>query len=202
MTPHTSDLAAMISTRICHDLINPIGAISNGLELLVELNQAAGPEIGLINDSVASANAKLGFFRVAYGDARAESELPTDLAAKILDAMYSVGRFRARWLVKDDPLYRAQVKLMFLLVQCVESSLPLGGECLVTRDGATWVVDGSGARLNCNDGHWATLEHGAEIDGPASSNVHFSVAQVSLARLGGRLTKVTREGGVNVRVDL
>ncbi len=191
----------MISTRICHDLINPIGAISNGLELLVELNQAAGPEIGLINDSVASANAKLGFFRVAYGDARAESELPTDLAAKILDAMYSVGRFRARWQVKDDPLYRAQVKLMFLLVQCVESSLPLGGECRVTRDGATWVVDGSGTRLTCNEGHWAALEHGEQVEAPASSNVHFSVAQVSLARLGGRLKKTTRDGGVNIRVD-
>ena len=62
-------LAALISSRICHDLISPIGAINNGLELLRMSVQRDGPEMDLIAQSVQNASARIRFFRVAYGAA-------------------------------------------------------------------------------------------------------------------------------------
>ncbi len=53
-------------SRICHDLISPVGAIGNGVEFLAELTETI-PEVGLIADSVASANGKLQFFRICFG---------------------------------------------------------------------------------------------------------------------------------------
>ena len=64
------DLAALISSRICHDLISPIGAINNGLELLGMSGQSLDtPEMSLINESVQNASARIRFFRIAYGAA-------------------------------------------------------------------------------------------------------------------------------------
>ena len=63
------NLAALIGSRICHDLISPIGAISNGLELLDLAGGVQGPEMDLIADSVGNAGARIRFFRIAYGAA-------------------------------------------------------------------------------------------------------------------------------------
>ena len=63
--PHDpTELAALIGSRICHDLVSPIGAIGNGVELLA-MAGAAGPEVRLIAESVAAANARIRFFRIA-----------------------------------------------------------------------------------------------------------------------------------------
>ena len=59
------NLAALIGSRICHDLISPIGAINNGLELLGMTGSSEGPELQLITDSVGSATARIRFFRIA-----------------------------------------------------------------------------------------------------------------------------------------
>ncbi len=202
MTPYTPDLSAMISTRICHDLINPIGAISNGLELLVELSQTTGPELGLITDSVASANAKLGYFRIAYGDARPESQLPTALAEKTVASMYSTGRFRAQWQVSDDPLHRSHVKLAFLLIQCIESSLPLGGLCVTTRKSGVWNISGSGSRVALDQKLWDSMAQNLTMPEASSSTVQFVAAAQALARLGGSLTYSYDDQGINVSLEV
>lgn len=54
--------AALIGSRICHDLISPIGAINNGLELIEMSAPSLGPEMALISDSVTSASARIRFF--------------------------------------------------------------------------------------------------------------------------------------------
>ncbi len=65
--PHKPDLAALVGSRICHDLISPIGAIGNGVELVLLDAAVGGPEVTLIADSVSHANARIRFFRIAFG---------------------------------------------------------------------------------------------------------------------------------------
>ena len=69
MSVDNANLAALVGSRICHDLISPIGAINNGLELLGMSGDMSGPELELISDSVANANARIRFFRIAFGAA-------------------------------------------------------------------------------------------------------------------------------------
>ena len=69
MTSTRPDLAALIGSRICHDLISPIGAISNGVELMEMTQTDMGPEFELISESVANANARVRLFRIAFGAA-------------------------------------------------------------------------------------------------------------------------------------
>ena len=64
-----TDLAAMLCSRVCHDLINPVGAIGNGLEVLADPTQTAMADGAqeLIANAAKQARAKLEFARLAYG---------------------------------------------------------------------------------------------------------------------------------------
>ena len=65
-----------LSSKICHDLISPIGAVNNGLEILEELGADAGEEvIELISFSAAQASAKLRAFRMVYGSGGSDNNL-------------------------------------------------------------------------------------------------------------------------------
>jgi histidine phosphotransferase ChpT len=194
------DLSSLISTRICHDLVNPIGAISNGIELMEELQSNDSPEFGLITDSIASANAKLGFFRIAFGEAREGSELPIGLAAKTLGTMYESGRFRARWTAQNDPVLRSHVKLIFLLVQCVESSLPLGGNCSISQQDNVWLIDGTGARVSPNADLWKIATNRSDNVDLSASEVHFAVAAQCAIALDCQIEMTSGEAGIAVKV--
>ena len=70
MTPR--DVNALLGSRICHDLISPLGAIGNGVELLSLSGVRAESELSLIARSVESANTKIRFFRIAFGATTAD----------------------------------------------------------------------------------------------------------------------------------
>ncbi len=74
MNVRSSDLVALIGSRICHDLISPIGAIGNGIELIGLSGAGAGPEMALISESVTNAQARIRFYyRVAFGAGKART---------------------------------------------------------------------------------------------------------------------------------
>ena len=76
------DLAALIASRICHDLISPIGAIGNGVELLAMEPGGPRPEMALISESVANANARIRFFRICFGQASSDQLVCTCVSPK------------------------------------------------------------------------------------------------------------------------
>jgi histidine phosphotransferase ChpT len=124
-----TELTALVSSRICHDLISPIGAIGNGVELISVLGGAGTPEMNLIGESAASATAKLRFFRIAFGAAGDDSQISASEARDITSAMFQ-SRFRAVWEIDRD-LPRLVVKALFLALLCAEKSVPLGGNAMV-----------------------------------------------------------------------
>lgn len=128
MLTKQTDLATTVSTRICHDLISPIGAISNGLELLELANTPHSPELELIAQSATNANAKIRFLRIAFGDATAG---PDD-AHEILAGYFGNPRLKLVWAV-TQPLEQKTLKLIFLLLLCAEKIAPLGGAFHVTQ---------------------------------------------------------------------
>lgn len=104
------DLAALIGSRICHDLISPIGAIGNGVELLMMDGAAQTPELALIAESVASADARIRFFRVAYGAASGNQRIARGEVAGIIADMTRGGRLQVEWISSME-LSRREVKL-------------------------------------------------------------------------------------------
>ena len=143
-------LDTLVSSRICHDLISPVGAIGNGVELL-EACAAQMPEIGLIADSVDSATAKLRFFRICFGQISIGGLMGSGEAEAVANAMISTQRLRLEWRLQSADFPRERVKLLFLLLLCVETTLPVGGTIVVKEQDGEFVMQADGKRLQMQD---------------------------------------------------
>ena len=153
--PESPDFSALIGSRICHDLVNPIGAIGNGVELLLLDGAAPGPELGLVAASVANASARIRFFRIAFG-ASGDQRVARSEVLSILSDVTQGARLRIDWISATD-LARSEVRLAFLAIQCFETVMPYGGTLTVTQSGEEWGITGRSGRFRLDEALWARL---------------------------------------------
>ena len=156
MGQNNLNLASLIGSRICHDLISPIGAINNGLELLSMHDGPPSPELELIADSVASANARIKFFRIAYGIPSEDHLVGAADAHSILADLTRGGRIQMTWEATKD-LPRALTQCAFLAIQCIESALPYGGNIVVYQKDNNLEIRGAADQLNIDANLWNSL---------------------------------------------
>ena len=181
-----SDLTALIGSRICHDLISPIGAISNGLELLMLDGTQGGPEMVLIAESVANANARIRYFRVAYGLALPDQRIGRSEVQSILADMTIGGRLQIDWQSGAD-LSRGEVKIVFLLLQCLESAMAYGGQVTVIAADEKWQITGRANKLKINTDLWEVLANPTATPDITPAFVQFPLVADELLRRGYRL---------------
>lgn len=151
----STDLAALLCSRLCHDMLSPVGALSNGLELLADENN---PEmrrrcLELLEQSAQISADKLKFFRLAYGAAGGfgedvSSEEPRELIAALVRANE---RLELQWAVAEPRLPKTAVKILLNLGAIAIDALVRGGTLAVgaeRRDGATEIaVRAAGPRV-------------------------------------------------------
>ncbi|MDQ2093041.1 histidine phosphotransferase family protein [Rhodalgimonas zhirmunskyi] len=178
----TLSIASLVGSRICHDLISPVGAINNGIELLSMGGPLDSPEMALINDSVANASARIKFFRVAFGVASPEQVLGAPEVRGVAEGQYGEGRLSARWLAEGD-VARAHVQAAFLSMLCVEAALPLGGEITVERQNSRWTISGTGRRISCDPALWEPLSDGRAPRDLTPAQVQFGLLPMALAEI-------------------
>ncbi len=191
------DLAALIGSRICHDLISPIGAIGNGVELLMMDGAAKTPELALIAESVANANARIRFFRIAFGSAQGNQRIARGEVAGIVADMTRGGRLQVEWTGPSD-LSRREVKLAFLLLQCLETAMPYGGTIRVDLGDTGWTLLAEAPRMKIDPALWEVLTERHAPPEIAAGQVHFALVPEELARQGKRLIAELREGSIKL----
>lgn len=120
-------LTSLISSRICHDLISPIGAINNGLELLALTGAADGEVVELISASAQSAADSLKFLRIAYGAASVTEMMRSTEIASVISAHLTTQRLTIKWAAPHSDISRATVKVILLMAQVGATAAPLGG---------------------------------------------------------------------------
>ncbi|MCF2903899.1 histidine phosphotransferase family protein [Octadecabacter sp. CECT 8868] len=187
--PKAPNLNALVGSRICHDLINPLGAIGNGIELLELTGSSTGPEMDLVVDSVAGATARLKFLRLAFGEASADQVCGRAEVVSTLDNVAVGGRLNYSWMVFED-VRRLDVRVAFLAAMCVETALPLGGDIKIEKDGSTWTVYSQHERLNLDPALWVPLSKNAVPDTLSGAQVHF-----------GLLPDMTTEAGHELKLS-
>lgn len=195
--PHKPDLTALLGSRICHDLISPIGAISNGLELLMLDGGQSGPEIVLISESVGNASARIRFFRVAFGVAQHEQRIGKAEVLSILADLTRGGRLQIDWQ-SDDDLGRSDVKIVFLLIQCLENAMAYGGKIAVTQGQDKWSVRGTANKLRINTEIWEMLVNPAAAPEITPALVQFPLVAEEIQRRGLRLRTTLAESDIAV----
>ena len=167
------DLAALLCSRICHDVIGPVGAIINGLEMLDEEQDAEmrGFALELIKKSAGQASARLQFCRLAFGAAgSAGVSIDTSDAAAVARGLFGGERAELEWNVPPLRVPRNNVKLILNMCLIAATAIPRGGVIEVTLSGAeetariTVTAKGTNAKLA---GHLPLLLAGTPDHPPA-----------------------------------
>lgn len=194
----STDLLGLIGSRICHDIISPLGAIGNGVELLELSGTAPCAEMALVSDSVDNATAKVRFFRLAFGAAEAGQMIEQREILSILDALSNGGRHRFHWkLAEGSP--RIELRPALLAMLCLETALPLGGEIDIKKMGTEWLVSARHDRLTLDPALWQPLNAGEAPEAVSSATVHFALLPAMAAEAGRRITVESGPGWAMIR---
>lgn len=152
----TTALAERVASRLCHDLINPLGAIQNGLELMALSGDADGAEFALIEESLAAATARVAFYRIAFGGVGDDPTMPPEDALKIAHALYEGSRISLDWH-PYAPCPRSLLRRAYLALLCLETALPRGGTIAIRKAEDGWSGRVENDHLKIELSHWNVL---------------------------------------------
>ena len=163
------DLASLLCSRLCHDLMSPVGALNNGIELLTDEDDPEMREkcLELLEDSARASANKLKFFRLAFGAAGGFGEdVDTFEAKAALEGLFGEERrIEVGWEIADDRLPKGAIKLLLNLALLTGDALVRGGRLDVgaeSRDEEIeLVIRGEGPRILLDPALRETLATGS-----------------------------------------
>ena len=149
------EFASLLCSRLCHDLLSPIGALNNGIELLADEHD---PEmrarcLDLLGESARASANKLKFFRLAFGAAGGFSdEVDTREARQAIDGLFGTdGRIQIGWMVEEPTMSKSALKILLNLVLIAGDSLVRGGRLDIGAErhpaGMDIVIRAEGSRI-------------------------------------------------------
>lgn len=186
-----ADISALVSSRICHDLISPVGAIGNGVELLSEIGGGGRDELELIGQSADRASATLQFYRLVFGEAAVGDPYALAACRKVAEGYFARERADLDWPAADGQVTRAAARVLGNLLMVAASTLPRGGRVSVTTrlaEGLQVVVRAAGPAFRFPPEAEAWLTGAPAETSPGPGDVHFLTAQRSLKRSGASLS--------------
>ena len=162
------DLASLLCSRLCHDLMSPVGALNNGIELLADETDPDMREkcLELLADSARASANKLKFFRLAFGAAGGFGEdIDTSEAHAALAGVFGAERrIELGWIVAGEKLPKGAVKLLLNVALLAGDALVRGGRLDVgaesNDDAIELVIRGEGPRILLDPALRETLAKG------------------------------------------
>jgi len=198
------DLAALLCSRVCHDLISPVGAIVNGIEVMEEdkNEETKTFALDLIKKSAYQASAKLQFCRLAFGAAgSAGAQIDLGDAEKAARGLFEDGKTTLSWNLPRAPLAKNRVKLLLNMVLIAAGGIPRGG--MLTIDplpgrqavaGFAVTASGLNAKLNPAAAELLAGTSAHPVDAHAIQPLYTGI----LARDCGLVACATSDGGGTV----
>jgi len=198
------DLASLLCSRLCHDLMSPVGALNNGLELMAdEQDEAMRAQcLELLGDSARATANKLKFFRLAFGAGGGFGDLiDANEAKKALEGIFGAERrIELGWMISQDKLSKGAMKLLLNLAMIAGDALVRGGRLDVgaesTGDGLEIAIRGEGPRVMLDAGLREMLSKGVPPDGEIEPRAAGAWLAQALAKEAGgtiRLSEPTPE---------
>ena len=207
------DLASLLCSRLCHDLMSPIGALNNGIELLADETDPGMRDkcLELLADSARASANKLKFFRLAFGAAGGfGEEIDTREAQVALEGLFGPERrIEFGWVVSDNKLPKDAVKLLLNLAMLAGDALVRGGrldvgaersdgeiELAVRAEGPRILLDPALRETLANGGSSGTVEPRAagawlahSLVADAGGSIQLSDPAADTLLIGARLPR-------------
>ncbi len=174
------DLAALLCSRVCHDVISPVGAIVNGLEVMEDESDPGMKDfaLDLIRKSARQASARLQFARIAFGAAgSAGAAIDTGDAELVAKGFFHDDKTRLVWNAQRQLLPKNRVKLLLNLLVMAAQGIPRGGDIDVTIEGdesaSTFIIAASGKNARIPPHAQALLDGEPEGDSVDAHGIQF-----------------------------
>jgi histidine phosphotransferase ChpT len=148
------DLAALMCSRVCHDVISPVGAVANGLEVLEDEDDEAMREVAfdLVRRSARQASAKLQFCRLAFGASGSQgSSIDLGEAGDIARLFVGEEKVKLDWQAPRENRPKLEVKLLLNMMLVAMSTIPRGGVVEITASGETLMARSRGQAARISD---------------------------------------------------
>jgi len=188
-------LSALMSSRVCHDLINPVGALASGLEVLND--PATDPDmraaaLDLIKTSAEKSVALLKYARLAYGAAGGRgAELSFDEARAVLEGMFAFTKAELAWAIPSGQRPKEEVRAVLIFALAAADCIPRGGVVAVAGQDGVYEVRADGSRVIVQAEMVAAME-GAAPDLKPKFTPHYLAARAARSAGGG--ASLTRDG--------
>ncbi len=194
-------LTALVASRICHDMVEPMSAIIQGLEMIKDGNGKLDPDaLSLLDTGVGKAWAKLEFFRFAMAGAMAEGNSTLEEGQAVATKLYGVLKPELIWNAPNVAMPRPAVRVIVNLLLIANECLPRGGTVELTAaktaEGGEVVVTAKGPRAKLREATAIALRGD---EGELSGHTIQPTLTGLLARQGG-VELIAREG--EERVEL
>jgi len=169
----------VLISKICHDLVSPVGAINNGIEFLADMGGAEnGLEdgLGLIEHSARQASVRLQLFRMCYGAGGSDAKITGKMIYETFQNFIKGTKASMEWdLLNDMPdeeLPSGYLKTVLNLLVFTHEAMPKGGKITITYDGTSMIVSAQSDRVKAKDGAAEALKGELNIDDLSPKSVH------------------------------
>jgi histidine phosphotransferase ChpT len=192
-------LASLLASRLCHDLVGPLGAVDNGLELMAENGELAGEAMALAQRSARRATGRLQLFRFAFGTAGGEEHFgPGEARGLAMECLHS-GAVVIDWPAAME-LPPGAARLLLNLLLLGSECLPRGGRLAVERTQAGVAVVCEGTQIRLLPEVKAAVEGKAALDTLSPRTVVGHYAQRLATTLGWSIHPI-EEGPGKLRLE-
>ena len=186
-------LIELISSRICHDLVGPVGAVNAGAELMGEDGVADDEALALMRKSGLEAARRLQLFRLAFGRAgnSVDTKSMRDAARQTYEAE---GKVSLDWT--DLGIDPAHGRVVLNMVMLAREALPFGGDITVSHESGRTTVLAEGKRAAFRPEVMAVLEKDVAADTLDPRTVHGFFVRNLANRTGGALSVLQQDGNI------
>lgn len=193
-TPSASELAALLCSRVCHDIAGPTSAMGAALSVLDDEGAAdmRDDAIALLRTGAVSIRNKLEYARVCFGAAGSRGgEMTLEELVKLSDAMFADARADLVWKTPSGLIDKTAARVLLNLIWMAMDSLPRGGavsvEATASPDGGARLrVSGSGPRVRLEPAFAAAMRGQRPEDGYDGRSIQPYFAGLIAREAGGR----------------
>lgn len=200
-TTSNLEFTALLCSRLCHDVIGPVGAVINGLEVLDDDDDEEMREIAfaLIRKSARQASARLQLCRLAFGAAgSAGADLDLGDAEQVIRAFIEDEKVELNWAVPHETRPKNQVKLLLNLVLIALTGIPRGGSLNVDVSEGTISVSARGEGAKFSREVAAVFAGETPENGHDARSIQLQYSMDLAANLGMNLGVTSDDGALEI----
>lgn len=195
----------LLSSRICHDLVSPVAAISNGIELLGELGaDGLQDSMGLLAHASRQASVRLQAFRLAYGAGGSEALVSGKMIYESFMNYVESDKVKLEWdlmnAVPEEDLNPGFFKILFNAMLFARECLIRGGTVAVTKDGMSMTVTATGETVTVREGMTEALRGEMAVADLTPKTVHAYVTHAFSEHFGFPLTLTQGDNTISITI--